>query len=111
MAELTYQANFPQIGYTCSLSSLGGNKQSSASAEHAQLIDDELSAGSKHGYRFVIQNCSLSNGVAVKYQVVAYPETHNQTGVRAFCSDETAVIRAEESGSPQACLENGSVVR
>jgi type IV pilus assembly protein PilA len=111
VAELTYQANFPQIGYTCSLSSLGGNKQSSTSAEHAQLIDDELSTGSKHGYRFVIQNCSLSNGVAIKYQVVAYPEAYNQSGVRTFCSDETAVIKVEESGSPQACLDSGGVLQ
>jgi type IV pilus assembly protein PilA len=110
VAEVTYQANFPQIGYTCSLPSLGGSNQSSTSAEHAHLIDDELSAGSRHGYRFVIQNCSSSNGVTVKYQVVAYPETHNQSGVRAFCSDETGVIKVEESGSREACLENGTVL-
>lgn len=108
VAELTYQANFPQIGYTCSLSSLGGSQQSSSSSEHARLIDDELSSGSKHGYRFVIQNCSSSNGVTVKYQVVAYPEAYNQSGRRTFCSDETAVIKVDESGSPEACPENGT---
>src|SRR2546426_1770953 len=108
VAEVAYQANFPQIGYTCSLSSLGGSQQSSTSTEHARLIDDELSKGSKHGYRFVIQNCSSSNGVTVKYQVVAYPETYNQSGRRTFCSDETGVIKVEESASPQACLGNGT---
>ena len=110
-AEQNYMTAFPRVGYTCSLPSLGGNRQSSTSAEHAHLIDDDLSTGSRHGYRFVIQNCSSSNGVTVKYQVAVYPETYSQSGVRAFCSDETAVIKVDERGSPEACLENGSVLQ
>jgi hypothetical protein len=34
----------------------------------------------------------------------------NQTGVRAFCSDESDVIKVDASGSAQGCLENGSVL-
>ena len=40
-AEQNYMTAFPRVGYTCSLPSLGGNRQSSTSAEHAHLIDDE----------------------------------------------------------------------
>jgi hypothetical protein len=56
-------------------------------------VDGVIAAGRKNGYIFEIQNCTASNGVTQKYQVVAYPETHNQTGVRAYCSDESGVIR------------------
>ncbi len=110
-AEQNYMTAFPHLGYTCSLPSLAGSRQSSTSPEHAHLIDDELSTGSRHGYRFVIQNCSSSNSVTVKYQGAAYPETYNQSGVRAFCSDESAVIKVDERGSPEVCLENGNLLQ
>jgi hypothetical protein len=43
----------------------------------------------------------------VKYHLVAHPLMANQTGVRAFCSDESAAVRVDASGSAQACIENG----
>jgi hypothetical protein len=39
--------------------------------------------------------------------VVAYPVRANATGVRAFCSDESAVIIVDSGGSVRGCLENG----
>jgi hypothetical protein len=44
----------------------------------------------------------------VKYRVVAYPITQNSTGTRVFCSDESSVIKVEQGGSAENCLENGS---
>lgn len=44
----------------------------------------------------------------VKYQLVARPLTPNQTGVRAFCSDESAVIKMDTEGSVQDCPQKGS---
>jgi len=34
----------------------------------------------------------------------------NQTGLRAFCSDESRVIKVDASGSALGCMENGSVL-
>ena len=46
----------------------------------------------------------------MRYHVVAYPLRVNQTGVRAFCSDESAVIKADRTGTAQGCFENGSAL-
>lgn len=99
-AEVTFASNHPEAGYTCSLSDL----------ENAQLISHLLAEGRKSGYAFDLSGCSAATegGPNVKYQVAAYPLTKNTTGVRAFCSDELAVVKVDRDGSAQACLENGS---
>ncbi len=109
-AEVAYQSAYPSVGFTCSLSALGGNGPSAPSADHAQFIDDALTSGQKHGYRFEVRNCIHSETGGDKYQVVAYPLVRNQTGVRAFCSDQTAVIKFDASGSPDDCLTNGQTL-
>jgi type IV pilus assembly protein PilA len=98
VAETAYSEAHHEVGYTCSLSDLD------------QLIDRGLAGGRKYGYVFELTGCSAeSNGGAnVKYRVVAYPVTVNQTGVRAFCSDESAVIKVDSRGSDRGCMENGS---
>jgi hypothetical protein len=47
----------------------------------------------------------------VKYRVVAYPLRINQTGVRAFCSDESSAIKVDSNGSTRGCVENGSALQ
>jgi type IV pilus assembly protein PilA len=100
VAEAGYSSNHPDAGYTCTLSDLAS----------AELIDAKLASGQKNGYAFELSGCTASaESVAnVKYRVVAYPLTRNQTGKRAFCSDESGVVKADGNGSPQDCLENGS---
>ncbi|HUJ95450.1 MAG TPA: DUF4190 domain-containing protein [Terriglobales bacterium] len=97
-AEVAYLTAHPQAGFTCSLSDLRGS------------IDARLASGQRSGYFFELSNCSAGTpgGPNDKYQVVGYPVRYNQTGVRAFCSDESGVIKAEQSGSPRVCLESGS---
>jgi type IV pilus assembly protein PilA len=107
-AEISYQSEYPKVGFTCALDSLGGNGASAPSADHAQMIDDRLASGEKIGYRFELRNCVNSEVDGHKYQVVAYPKVRHQTGVRAFCSDETGVIRIDPSGSADDCLTSGS---
>src|ERR1051326_9130121 len=47
----------------------------------------------------------------MKYQVVAYPVRLNQTGVRAFCSDESAVVKVDAGGSAEKCVQSGESLR
>jgi len=103
VAEVTYSASHANAGYTCSLSDLSDS------------IDGKLASGRKHGYVFELSGCTPGEGGAiVKYQVAAYPVTHNTTGTRAFCSDESDVIKVAAHGqvsslqSVRNCLENGS---
>jgi type IV pilus assembly protein PilA len=106
VAEISYLSAYPTVGYACALSTLGGGGQSSPSPDHAHFIDSALESGTKHGYRIVLQNCANSGNGHGKYEVVAYPVSRNQSGVRAFCSDETAVIWFDAGGSLDDCLAN-----
>jgi len=96
VAETVYSQAHPATGYTCALSDL-------------DQIDSTLKTGRKYGYVFELKDCAAgTEGTSnVKYRIVAYPAAPNQTGVRAFCSDESAVIRVDSSGSPQECMESG----
>ena len=106
-AEIAYQSTYPEAGVTCNLAALAGGRQSAPSADRAQLIDESLATGLKNGYRFELRNCVNSDTEGHKYQVVAYPVKVNNTGTRAFCSDETQVIRVDASGSADDCLSSG----
>lgn len=96
-AEVSYSATHANGGFTCSLADL------------SDLIGSKLASGQRNGYVFELSDCTTGEGGAmVKYRVVAYPITQNTTGIRAFCSDESAVVKADGSGSPRNCLESGS---
>lgn len=102
-AQISYWGEHPETGYACSLSTLS----------EAQKIDNTLASGQRSGYRFEITGCEaeIQGGATTKYKLVAYPITANQTGLRSFCSDESAVIKQHSGGSAQNCLENGVVLQ
>jgi type IV pilus assembly protein PilA len=102
-AEVTYSTNHPDRGYTCYLGDLS----------REQLINSELAGGKKFGYQFDLLNCVpvTPGGANIKFQVVAQPITPNQTGVRAFCSDESAIIKVDVGGSLRGCLQDGKLLQ
>jgi len=102
-AEVTYSTNHPERGYTCYLGDLS----------REQLINSELASGKKTGYQFDLLNCipATPGGANIKFQVVAQPLKPNQTGVRAFCSDESAIIKMDTSGSMRGCLQDGKILQ
>jgi type II secretory pathway pseudopilin PulG len=97
-AEMSYSGSHSGSGYACSLSDLGGD----------QLIDSGLASGQKNGYLFEISGCAPGTDGAANqmYQVMVRPITPNTTGVRSFCSDESAVIRIDPGGTG-TCAERG----
>jgi len=103
VAETSYATTHRDAGFTCSLSDLAGDR----------LISGSLAIGRKSGYAFELSNCApeAAGGANVKFQIVAYPLTPNQTGIRAFCSDESDVVKVDANGSAQGCLENGEFLR
>ena len=104
-AEVTYAASFPQHGFTCTLSDLGGMGGGSGPTEHqAMLIDPRLASGKKSGYVFALSGCDGTP--AAKYNVTAAPADPG-SGTRAFCSDESAVIRFSPDGKANSCLSVG----
>jgi type IV pilus assembly protein PilA len=92
-AEFMYSNTFPKKGFACTLNALSGDPASGpATADHAQLIESDLSSGNKAGYNFAITNCLKANNGAsdyVKgYTITAVPESVGKTGDRGFCVDQ-----------------------
>ena len=100
IVETSYSGNHTATGFTCSLSDLAQDR----------LISSELASGSSRGYNFELSNCrpATDGGANIKFQVVASPQTADRSGVRAFCSDESGVIKVDSSGSAKDCLERGN---
>jgi type IV pilus assembly protein PilA len=104
-AEVTYAASFPGHGFTCTLSDLGGMGSGSGPTEQqAMLIDPRLASGKKNAYVFALSGCDGTP--ASRYSIVAVPADPS-SGTRAFCSDESAVIRFSVDGKANSCLNLG----
>lgn len=102
-AEVTLQVDRPQQGYSCELPVVVG---------YADL-DPEVANGTRHGYVFEIRDCAseTSGGPVTRFHIVAHPVKENQSGIRAFCADESGVIKVDPSGSAQACIANGAMLQ
>jgi type IV pilus assembly protein PilA len=104
-AEISYAASFPERGFTCQLSELGGfSLGREPQPEHALLIDDTLASGKKSGYVFSIRGCDARPGS--KYQATAVP-SDPESGMKAFCSDESGVLHYAVNGKAATCLRAG----
>jgi len=95
-AEVTYATTYPNVGFTCTLGALGGTG-TAATSGNALLIDNVLALGSKSGYDFTLDTCTGTP--IVIYQSHGLPTVVGQTGQRAFCSDQSGVIRFDATGT------------
>ena len=115
-AEITYNSTYPTVGFSPNLVSLGGTLGAACvpSSTTACLLDSVLAnngnpAGSgKSGYNFTTGTGTVSSGVIIGYTVLAKPLTANQTGIRAFCTEEDAVVRVDPAG---ACSNTEAGIR
>ena len=99
-AEVTYASAYPDIGFTNTLANLAGSSCSgvtSATSTGACLIDNVLGSGTKSGYTFQISGVTGTPGVT--YSQTASPVTVGSSGQRGFYSDQTGVIRYNQSGA------------
>jgi type IV pilus assembly protein PilA len=102
-AELQYSDTYPQTGYACTLQALGGDPNSGPpSATSAQILQGDLTSGFKSGYTFTI---TCKDKVTVNgtdrfnsYSITAVPQTVGKSGDRAFCSDQSGIIKFDPAG-------------
>ena len=102
-AEVSYNSTYPAVGYAATIVSLGPGGPAATCptppvAATACLIDGVLASGIKGGYTYGYTP-TVGGGLNTGYQVAAKPTTANQTGVRAFCSFEDAVVRVDPTGA------------
>jgi len=106
-AEVTYNSTYPTVGFAAALVNLGGALGAACvpSSTTACLVDSVLAnngnpaASGKSGYKFTTGAGTVGGGVNVGYTVLAVPITVNQTGIRAFCAEEDAVVRVDPAGA------------
>ena len=107
-AEVNYATTYPTVGFTA-LASLGGPQPCTPAATTGCFLDDFLAsngAGSgKDGYSFTLQTAASVSG----YGTLAAPLALNQSGTRAFCSDQTGVIYYNVNAS--TCDSTASVLQ
>ena len=107
VGEVTYQTAYPTTGYATALTNLGGPLGAACVSGPLTscLIDAVLSNNGnpansgKSGYSFTTGVGAVAGGVNVGYTVLGKPLTVNQTGVRAFCAEEDAVVRVDPASA------------
>jgi hypothetical protein len=104
-AETTYFATYPSVGYTCSLSSLDGFGGGQPNEHQAMLINSGLASGKRYGFVFNLSGCA--GAPANSFQLTAAPNGSNY-GRKAFCADQSGVIRSSSDGNPATCLASGT---
>ena len=107
-AEVTYATTYPTAGFTCSLSSLDGFGGGEPNEHQAMLINSGLASGKKYGYVFTLSECGVAP--ATGFHLTAVPNGVGY-GRKAFCADQSGVIRSSNDGSPATCMASGSPVQ
>jgi type IV pilus assembly protein PilA len=110
-AEVSYATTYPAIGFAAQLPDLGGASPCTAPVSTAAcLIDDVLAQGTKSGYTFTaIEKAGSGTSIDpyTQYFSTAIAQSAS-SGQRAFCSDETGVIRYELGSPATACVNTDS---
>ncbi len=95
-AETDFAKAHPEIGYTCTISQLPQN----------QLVARLGTGAIDNGYKFEVVGC---RGLAPQKQNSMYHVTARplHSGLPAFCSDPSGVLRSDDTGSVEKCLTTG----
>ena len=108
MAETTYALTYPGVGYTCSLSDLDGFGGGERNEHQAMLINSGLASGKRYGYLFTLSGCGASP--TTSFHLTAVPST-NTFGRKAFCADQSSLIRSANDGNPATCQPTGMAMK
>jgi type IV pilus assembly protein PilA len=104
-AEIAYASAYPNVGYSCTLSDLDGFGGGQPNEHQAMLINSGLASGKKYGFVFTLSGCGATP--ATSFHLTAAPNG-NSYGRKAFCADQSAVIRSSSDGNPATCLASGA---
>ena len=104
-AEISYNAAYSDVGFTTTLSQLGGPVGAcTPSTTTGCFIDSSLSGGVKSGYTFTLALGAAGANVPLNdYSILAAPTVPNQSGTRYFCSFEDAVVRSSSAILANPC--------
>jgi hypothetical protein len=103
--QSNYAAAHADTGFACELALLKPAEQRDGADYDPTSF---LTTGTWAGYRFALDGCQVDKrGIVAHYQASAVRVERGTTGFRAFCTDETGVVRYDDSGAKMKCLASG----
>jgi hypothetical protein len=105
-AEVSYLSRHPDRGYSCSLTDLFG-KEDTAGTQPIPDYAPTFAGDESSGYHFSLSGCD--GNPASKFQVTAVP-IESDSGMKAFCADESGTVRFDAKGKGNACLSRGQIL-
>jgi len=94
-AETKFAEAHPEVGYTCVLSQLPPD----------EFVKNLNNRGERSDYAFSINGCETNGLKHGTYQITARPLISR---LPAYCSDQSGILRMDESGSVSKCLQAGT---
>jgi len=107
-AEVTYATQYPLTGFTCTLSDLDGFGSGERNEHQAMLINSGLASGKRYGFVFTLSGCGSAPASTFHLTAMPSPNTFSR---KAFCADQSGVIRSSDDGNPAACMASGTPVQ
>jgi hypothetical protein len=108
-AELSYASKHPDRGYSCSLADLFAKDDTSGTGDQpAQSVPEGFTGDDSGGYHFSLAGCDGTP--SRKFQITAVP-TDSDSGMKAFCADESRTVRFDAHGKGAACLSRGQILQ
>jgi hypothetical protein len=105
-AIATYERAFGNLPQ--SLAQLGPAKDGVSPAA-AKLIDADLAAGSKNGYKFRYRIITAPDAASPAYEIAAIPAEYGKSGRRSFLLDQDGKIHAADKHGGVATVDDPTV--
>jgi hypothetical protein len=106
-AETGYAAKHPDLGYSCSLSSLFVQDPAATPGENNSPVDPGQGSNDWNGYSFALNGCDGTP--AAKFRLSAVPSDPD-AGMKTFCSDESQTVKFVVGGKASTCFSHGKPV-
>jgi hypothetical protein len=109
IVEKEYARQHPERGYSCNISELFGK---TSTGVDGALPSGPFNTGSikeiSNGFHLTVRGCTSTP--ALKFQVSAVPEDPD-SGMKAFCADESGTVRFANDGTAATCFSSGEALK
>jgi hypothetical protein len=108
LAEVGYASKHPDRGFSCNLAELFGKGDAARTADApSEDYAPGFAGDESSGYHFTLTGCD--GNPASKFQITAVP-IESDSGIKAFCADESGTVRFDAKGKGAACLSRGQAL-
>jgi hypothetical protein len=104
-AESGYVSKHPDLGYSCSLSTLFARDPNANPAEF--IFDPGQGNEEYYGYRVTLSSCE--GNPPSKYRITAVPADAD-AGLKTFCTDESGSVKFVAGGKTSSCFSRGKPI-